>query len=144
MSWDVHLVSTEVRRVMQRLHNGFLMGGRYLLGDRLASGGMADVWSGMDTVLQRRVAVKVMRPDAGHEDVFALRFRDEAVHSARLLHANIATVFDYGEEDGLAYLVMELVDGRTLSALLRERGRLPASDVRSIMGQAALALGVAH
>jgi len=144
MSWDVHLVSTEVRTVMQRLHNGFLMGGRYLLGDRLASGGMADVWSGMDTVLQRRVAVKVMRPDVGHEKLFALRFRDEALHSARLLHANIATVFDYGEEDELAYLVMELVDGQPLSTVLRERGPLSHTEVRSVMGQAALALGVAH
>ena len=144
MSWDVHLVSTEVRTTMQRLHNGFLMGRRYLLGDRLASGGMADVWSGTDTVLQRRVAVKVMRPDIGHEKLFALRFRDEALHSAALLHANIATVFDYGEEDGLAYLVMELVDGQALSSVLRERGPLQHAEVRSVMGQAALALGVAH
>ena len=92
----------------------------------------------------RDVAVKVMRPDIEHEKLFALRFRDEAVHSAGLLHANIATVFDYGEDDGLAYLVVELVDGQPLSAVLRERGPLPHGEVRSIMGQAALALSVAH
>src|SRR6476660_4159240 len=85
-----------------------------------------------------------MRPDLAHEQTFALRFRDEAVHSAALMHTNIATVFDYGEDQGLAFLVMEIVSGEPLSAVLRKRGPLPASEVRSIMGQAALALGVAH
>jgi serine/threonine-protein kinase len=129
---------------MKRLHDGFVLGSRYVLRERIASGGMADVWAGQDEVLRRDVAVKVMRPDAGHEEEFARRFRDEAVNSARLLHANIATLFDYGEEDGLAYLIMELVQGHPLSATLRERGPMPQSEVRSIMGQAALALGVAH
>ena len=129
---------------MNRLHEGFVLGQRYELESRLASGGMADVWAGQDLVLQRQVAVKVMRPDTDHEETFALRFRDEALNSAQLLHANIATVFDYGEEDGLAYLVMELVEGAPLSQVLRERGPLPAAEVRSIMGQAAVALGVAH
>ena len=129
---------------MNRLHEGFVLGGRYTLTGRIASGGMADVWAGRDRVLHRDVAVKVMRPDIEHERLFALRFRDEAVHSAGLLHANIATVFDYGEDDGLAYLIVELVDGQPLSAVLRERGPLPHGEVRSIMGQAALALSVAH
>lgn len=129
---------------MNRLHDGFVLGGRYTLTSRVASGGMADVWAATDEVLRRDVAVKIMRPDVGHEDIFEARFRDEAVNSASLLHANIATVFDYGEEDHLAYLVMELVPGKPLSAVLRERGALPHAEVRSIMGQAALALGVAH
>src|SRR6478609_8176325 len=129
---------------MNRLHEGFVLGGRYTLSTHIASGGMADVWAGRDQVLRRDVAVKVMRPDVEHEKLFSLRFRDEAVHSAGLLHANIATVFDYGEDDGLAYLVVELVDGQPLSAMLRERGPLPHAEARSIMGQAALALGVAH
>ena len=90
------------------------------------------------------VALKVMRPDPDHEELFALRFRDEALHSAGLIHTNIATVFDYGEDDGLAFLVMELVDGKPLSQLIRERGPLPADQVRSVIGQCALALGVAH
>ena len=129
---------------MNRLHEGFVLGDRYHLEKRIASGGMADVWAGTDAVLQREVAVKVMRPDADHERLFALRFRDEAVHSAALMHTNIATVFDYGEDQGLAFLVMELVSGQPLSAVLNQRGPLPPSEVRSIMGQAALALGVAH
>ncbi len=129
---------------MKRLREGFVLGGRYVLGARIASGGMADVWAGTDQVLQRSVAVKVMRPDADNEELFARRFRDEAVHSASLLHTNIATLFDYGEDDGLAYLVMELVKGEPLSVLLRARGALPPPEVRSLIGQAALALGVAH
>ena len=129
---------------MNRLQEGFVLGDRYQLESRIASGGMADVWAGTDFVLRREVAVKVMRPDADHERLFALRFRDEAVHSAALLHTNIATVFDYGEDQGLAFLVMELVSGEPLSAVLNRRGPLVPSEVRSIMGQAALALGVAH
>jgi len=129
---------------MNRLHEGFVLGGRYLLDYRIAAGGMADVWAGTDEVLRRSVAVKIMRPDSVHEELFALRFRDEAVHSAALNHTNIATVFDYGEDDGLAFLVMELVAGQPLSQVLNERGALPPGEVRSILGQAALALGVAH
>lgn len=129
---------------MNRLCEGFVLGERYELGVRIASGGMADVWAGTDKVLQRTVAIKVMRPDTGHEELFALRFRDEAVHSAGLMHINIATLFDYGEDDGLAFLVMELVKGAPLSLLLKERGPLEPAEVRSIVGQAALALGVAH
>ncbi|MFD1054994.1 serine/threonine-protein kinase [Terrabacter terrigena] len=129
---------------MNRLQEGFVLGDRYRLEGRIASGGMADVWRGTDDVLQRNVAIKVMRPDTDHERLFALRFRDEAVHSAGLMHTNIATVFDYGEDDGLAFLVMELVEGEPLSAILNKRGPLPPHEVRSIMGQAALALGVAH
>ena len=129
---------------MNRLHEGFVLGDRYRLESRIASGGMADVWAGNDEVLRRQVAIKIMRPDSEHEKLFALRFRDEAVHSAGLNHNNIATVFDYGEDDGLAYLVMELVAGEPLSAILRERAPLPPAEVRSILGQAALALAVAH
>ena len=129
---------------MNRLEPGLVLGDRYRLDRRLASGGMGDVWVAEDDVLRRMVALKVMRPDPGHEALFAVRFRDEALHSARLIHTNIATLFDYGEDDGLAFLVMELVDARPLSQLIRERGPLPADQVRSVVGQCALALGVAH
>ena len=112
--------------------------------ERIASGGMADVWRAEDEVLQREVAVKVMRADADNEEIFTARFRDEALHSASLMHANITTVFDYGEDDHLTYLVMELVPGLPLSAVIRETGPMDPVLVRSIVGQAALALGVAH
>jgi eukaryotic-like serine/threonine-protein kinase len=115
-----------------------------VLEERIASGGMADVWCGLDEVLQRQVAVKVMRADPDNEEIFAQRFRDEAQHSAALLHPNITTVFDYGEDDHLSYLVMELVDGLPLSAVIRDRGSLEVEQVRSILAQASLALGTAH
>ncbi|WP_249138470.1 serine/threonine-protein kinase [Phycicoccus avicenniae] len=129
---------------MNRLMEGFRLGGRYSLTTRIASGGMGDVWEATDDVLARTVAVKVMRATTDEEPVFAQRFRDEALYTANLSHPNVATVYDYGEEDSLAYLVMELVPGEPLSALVQRRGALPAHEVRSIMGQAALALGAAH
>lgn len=129
---------------MHRLAEGLRLGDRYVLEARIASGGMADVWRALDDVLQRQVAVKVMRADPDNEEVFAERFRDEALHSAALLHANITTVFDYGEDDHLSYLVMELVDGLPLSAVIRDQGAMQPDVVRSVLGQAALALGTAH
>ena len=129
---------------MQRLEAGLRLGDRYVLQERIASGGMADVWSGLDDVLQRLVAVKVMRADPENEEIFAERFRDEALHSAALMHTNITTVFDYGEDDHLTYLVMELVAGQPLSAVIREQGALTPEVVRSVLAQAALALGTAH
>ena len=129
---------------VQRLVAGLRLGDRYVLQERIASGGMADVWSGLDDVLQRQVAVKVMRADPDNEEIFAERFRDEALHSAALMHTNITTVFDYGEDDHLTFLVMELVDGQPLSAVIREQGALSPDIVRSVLAQAAIALGVAH
>jgi len=89
-------------------------------------------------------ALKIMHPRTDDELVFAARFREEAMHTAVLSHLNIATLFDYGEDDGLAYLVMELVRGVTLQQLLNDDGAQPPSRVRSVIGQAALALSVAH
>lgn len=129
---------------MDRLNAGLVLGGRYRLVSRIASGGMGHVWQGYDEVLRRTVAVKVMRPHTEDEALFAERFRAEARHTAGLAHPNIATVFDYGEQDGYAFLVMELVSGLPLSEYLREHGPLSCEEVRSIMGQAALALAVAH
>ncbi|GAA5105643.1 hypothetical protein GCM10023339_01760 [Alloalcanivorax gelatiniphagus] len=129
---------------MQRLASGVRLGDRYVLDSRIASGGMADVWQALDEVLQRQVAVKVMRADPDNEEIFAERFRDEALHSAALLHTNITTVFDYGEDDHLTFLVMELVAGQPLSAVIREQGALAPELVRSVLAQAAMALGVAH
>jgi eukaryotic-like serine/threonine-protein kinase len=129
---------------VERLVEGFRLGDRYVLEERIASGGMADVWRAMDETLQRAVAVKIMRADPEHEEIFAKRFRDEALHSASLMHTNITTVFDYGEDDHLTYLVMELVQGAPLSAIIRDSGALDPDVVRSIISQAALALGVAH
>ncbi|GAA2498508.1 serine/threonine-protein kinase [Terrabacter carboxydivorans] len=127
------------------LGTGATLGGRYTLGAAIASGGMGDVWEATDDVLQRPVAVKVMRPQGSDDESFLERFRDEARGSASLHHPNIAAVFDYGEEHGTAYLVMELVPGRTLGDIIRDSdGGMPADEVRSVLGQAALALSAAH
>ncbi len=122
---------------------GLTLGNRYVLTDRIAAGGMGDVWRANDSVLGRDVAVKVMRANAAEDATFAARFRDEARHSAGMSHQNIATVYDYGEDDGTAYLVMELVEGEPLSALIA-RGPMAPPEVRRIVGQAALALAAAH
>lgn len=129
---------------MHRLKPGFVLGERYTLDRWIASGGMADVWEAADSVLRRQVALKIMRSTTADETDLARRFRAEALNAAALSHVNIATVFDYGEDEGLAFLVMELVPGQPLSVLLRDKGALPPEQVRSILGQAALALSVAH
>lgn len=128
---------------MKRLHDGLILGGRYALVRRIAIGGMGEVWEAADDVLKRVVAVKVMRPSSD-EQGFIQRFRAEATMAAALLHPNIATVFDYGEHDELAFLVMELVHGEPLSERLRRSGPMPADQVRSVVRQAATALAVAH
>jgi serine/threonine-protein kinase len=122
---------------------GSTLGGRYTLTERIAAGGMGDVWAARDSVLGRVVAVKIMRPRTTDDPTFASRFRDEAWHTAALTHPNIAAVHDYGEEGGTAYLVMELVPGRPLSALIAE-GPLSTELTTSIVHQAALALAAAH
>ena len=122
---------------------GAVLGGRYTLTERIAAGGMGDVWAATDRVLGRTVAVKVMRSLTTDEGSFAARFRDEARHTAGLSHPNIAAVYDYGEDDGTAYLVMELVPGRPLSALIAQ-GPMEPERVRAILGQCALALAAAH
>ena len=129
---------------MNRLEEGYRLGDRYSLITRIASGGMGDVWEATDDVLARSVALKVMRSTTDGEPVFAQRFRDEALYTANLCHPNVATVYDYGEDDSLAFLVMELVPGEPLSAMIQRLGALPPATVRSVMGQAALALGAAH
>ena len=127
-----------------------LLGNRYELLSLIATGGMGQVWRGRDTLLQRQVAVKVLRSELTGDPSFLARFRAEAQHAALLTHPNIASVFDYGEvpaADGgehLAYLVMELVQGETLSALLAREGRLDVARALGIVRQTAAALAAAH
>jgi serine/threonine protein kinase len=90
---------------------GLTVGGRYLLAELVATGGMGEVWSAEDQVLGRVVAVKLLRREYAADDAFLRRFRAEARHAASISHPGIAQVFDYGEDEGTAYLVMELVPG---------------------------------
>ena len=123
---------------------GATLSGRYTLTERIAAGGMGEVWAAIDTVLGRAVAIKVLHPALSQESSFAERFRAEARHTASLHHPSIATVFDYGEDDGTAYLVMELVVGQPLSQIIADRGPLSAQETVSILVQAASALEAAH
>ena len=124
---------------------------RYVLESRIATGGMGEVWAARDTVLDRPVAVKVLKTEYADDALFRQRFETEARHAAALHHPGIASVFDYGEaslDDGSAtprpYLVMELVEGQPLSALLRPSAPLDPAVAQDLLAQAAEALGVAH
>ncbi|MGY1782707.1 serine/threonine protein kinase [Geodermatophilus sp. SYSU D01036] len=126
-----------------------VVGGRYELLGLLATGGMGQVWRGRDALLDRPVAVKLLRSEYVEDETVRTRFRTEARLAGRLLHRNIAALYDYGEvvtEDGevCAHLVMELVDGEPLSALVTREGRLPAERVLDLVGQTAAALAAAH
>ncbi len=121
-----------------------LFGDRYLLTDRIAGGGMGEVWTATDQVLGRDVAVKVLRREYADDPTFLQRFRAEARHTALLSHQGIAAVFDYGEDDGSPYLVMELVRGEPLSSLIMRDGAMTPEQVLDVVAQSAFALQVAH
>jgi len=124
----------------------YLLAGRYRLTDRIAAGGMGEVWRGEDDLLTRSVAVKLLPTGRAGDEAFLARFRAEARYAASLSHPGIARVYDYGEsaEFGGAYLVMELVNGEPLSAILARAGRLSPDATLDIIGQAARALDAAH
>jgi eukaryotic-like serine/threonine-protein kinase len=123
---------------------GRVLGDRYRLVEPLARGGMATVWIADDPVLSRRVAIKILRADLAADEGTRARFRHEAVAAARLSHPNIVSTYDTGDDDGIAYIVMELVDGPTLRHLIDQRGGLPVAEVIRIGKQVADALDAAH
>ncbi len=123
---------------------GVALGGRYRLGRRLAVGGMGEVWEAQDEALGRPVAVKVLREEFAGDRGFLERFRTEARNSAALSHGNIAALYDYGEQDGSAYLVQELVVGEPLSDLLEREPVLEPRRLLPILAQTARALHAAH
>src|SRR5215831_6955538 len=107
------------------LRPGAILGDRYVLREPVARGGMGEVWTADDTVLGRLVAVKVLLPTLSGDPGFAQRFRVEAHAMAALSDPNIVEVYDFGDADGLAYLVMQYVPGEPLHALLKRVGPLP-------------------
>ncbi|MDI3195802.1 protein kinase [Pseudarthrobacter sp. AL07] len=123
---------------------GITLGGRFQLTTRIAIGGMGEVWKAKDQVLGRIVAIKVLKEEYTGDPGFLQRFRAEARHTALLNHVGIANVFDYGEEDGSAYLVMELVPGQPLSSIIEHEQVLSPDRTLSMMAQTARALSVAH
>ncbi|MEV8183047.1 protein kinase [Specibacter sp. NPDC078692] len=124
--------------------SGITLGGRFQLTSRIAIGGMGEVWKAQDQVLGRIVAIKILKDEYTGDPGFRARFRAEAKHTALLNHEGIANVFDYGEEDGSAYLVMELVPGEPLSTMIERERVLSADWTLSMIAQTARALAVAH
>ena len=123
---------------------GLTFGGRYELQSRIAIGGMGEVWQATDLVIGRQVAIKILKDEYLGDPGFLERFRAEARHAALVNHEGIANVFDYGEEDGSAYLVMELVPGEALSTILEREHVLSTDKVLDIVAQTAAALQAAH
>jgi len=121
-----------------------VFGGRYELHRRLARGGMADVFQARDQLLGRPVAVKVLFPEFAADPKFVERFRREAQSAANLNHPNIVSIYDWGEEMGTYYIVMEFVEGQSLAQILRRDGRLSAEQVTRVALDVSAALGFAH
>jgi serine/threonine-protein kinase len=120
------------------------LGARYRLVSRIATGGMGEVWVAHDLSLARDVAVKVLREEFAGDAGFLERFRAEARNAAQLSHQNIAQLYDYGEQDGSAFLVMELVLGEPMADLLDREPVLPLRRLLPILAQTARALHAAH
>lgn len=123
---------------------GALVDGRYRVSARVARGGMATVYTAMDERLERTVALKIIHPGQSQDPRFVDRFTDEAKTIARLTHPNIVAVYDQGSFQGLPYLVMEYVRGRTLRELLADRQRLQPQEALAIMEQVLAAVAAAH
>jgi eukaryotic-like serine/threonine-protein kinase len=121
-----------------------VLAGRYALGEVMGVGGMATVWRATDQVLGREVAVKVLSPQYAADTGFLARFEREARHAARLTHPSLVTVFDCGVDDGAAFIVMELVAGRTLRQVLDDQGMLPLGEAVGVAAAVCEALEVAH
>ncbi|HEV7961351.1 MAG TPA: protein kinase [Actinoplanes sp.] len=131
------------------LSRGIVLSDRYQLTERIAAGGMGEVWRGTDVLLKREVAVKVLLPSLVSDAEFIARFRIEARTMAALRHPGIVQIYDYGADavvDGnrLDYLVMEYIEGAPLSKWIRETGKLGVTQTMSVVTQAARALHVAH
>ncbi len=123
---------------------GRLVDGRYRILSHLANGGMASVYVAMDARLHREVALKIMRPDLAQDASFVDRFRSEARSAASLSHPNVVAVFDQGEDDGDVFLVMELVQGKTLRQVIHDEAPLTPREALAILEPILQALRAAH
>ena len=117
---------------------------RYEIEKLIGEGGMANVYLARDTILDRRVAVKVLRGDLAGDEKFVRRFQREALSDSSLSHPNIVEIYDVGEDEGNFYIVMEYIEGKTLKQLIKKRGVLSLSETMDIMLQLLDALASAH
>ncbi|MEW2356056.1 protein kinase [Spirillospora sp. NPDC029432] len=126
------------------MSHDLVLNDRYRLVERLATGGMGEVWRAADQALARAVAVKLLRPELVSDASACARFRAEAQFAAALKHDGIAQVYDVGVQDGRSYLVMELVEGEPLAEIIARAGALPPAAVLDLLAQAGRALAAAH
>ena len=124
--------------------DGIILGKRYEVLSKVGAGGMADVYKGRDCMLNRYVAIKVLKKEYKEDENFVRKFRSEAQAAAGLMHPNIVNVYDVGEDRGLYYMVMELVEGITLKEYIERKGRLSHKEVISIAIQMCTGIGIAH
>ena len=117
---------------------------RYQIIRMIGEGGMANVYLAHDTILDRDVAVKILRGDLADDEKFVRRFQREAISASSLSHPNIVEMYDVGEDDGQYYIVMEYVEGKTLKSLIKRRGALTLPEVIDIMLQLTSAVACAH
>ena len=117
---------------------------RYQIIKTIGEGGMANVYLAYDTILERNVAVKVLRGDLATDEKFVRRFQREALSASSLAHPNIVEVYDVGEDNGIYYIVMEYIDGKHLKQLLKKRGKLSLNEVVDIMLQLTDGMACAH
>jgi serine/threonine-protein kinase len=123
---------------------GMVIGDRYEVLEKIGTGGMSDVYKAKDHKLNRLVAVKVLKQEFSENENFVSKFRVEAQSTAGLMHPNIVNVYDVGDEDGINYIVMELVDGITLKKYIEKKSRLSVKEAVSIAIQVAMGLEAAH
>lgn len=123
---------------------GMMIGDRYEILEKIGTGGMSDVYRAKDHKLNRPVAVKVLKQEFSENDNFVSKFRVEAQAAAGLMHPNIVNVYDVGDENGIHYIVMELVDGITLKRYIEKKSRLSVKEAVSIAIQVAMGLEAAH
>lgn len=121
-----------------------LLAGRYELIEKIGEGGMAVVYKGKDRLLNRYVAIKILRPEFLKDEKFIDNFRKESQAAAGLAHPNIVAVYDVGQELNVNYIVMELIEGKALSDIIKEKGKLPYKEAINIARQVASALSLAH
>lgn len=123
---------------------GKILGGRYEIIEKIGEGGMAEVYKAKCHLLNRYVAVKILKPEYSKDETFVKRFRREAQSAAALTHANIVSVYDVGTEGDINYIVMELLESKTLKDYIEEHGAMPSDLVLKISAQIASALETAH
>ena len=123
---------------------GQLIDNRYKIIRSIGEGGMANVYLAYDTILEREVAVKILRGDLADDEKFVRRFQREANAASSLKHPNIVEMYDVGEDDGKYFIVMEFINGKTLKSLIKKRGALTLSEVIDIMLQLTSAVACAH